>query len=69
MDCARLLNVDPRSVRAWALGERSVPGPAIAALEFMFIIEDLPVPEGWEKVQALKKQRAHARRRRHARSA
>ena len=39
MECARRLNVDPRSVRAWALGERAVPGPAIAALELMFEIQ------------------------------
>lgn len=39
MECARQLNVDPRSVRAWALGERDVPGPAITALELMFVIE------------------------------
>lgn len=39
MDCARQLNVDPRTIRAWALGERDVSGPAIAALELMFVIE------------------------------
>ena len=45
MECARMLNVDPRSVRAWALGERTVPGPAICALELMFVVEKIPMPK------------------------
>ena len=31
-DAAKALEVDERTVRKWALGERSVPGPARVAL-------------------------------------
>jgi DNA-binding transcriptional regulator YiaG len=34
-DAARALEVDERTVRKWALGERAVPGPARVALRLM----------------------------------
>ena len=34
-DAARALEVDERTVRKWALGERSVPGPVRVALRLM----------------------------------
>jgi DNA-binding transcriptional regulator YiaG len=32
---AEALDVDPRSVRRWATGERSIPGPVRVALRLM----------------------------------
>lgn len=38
-ECAAFLNVDPRTVRAWCLGERPTSGPAITALELKLSME------------------------------
>ena len=67
MECARLLNIDPRTVRAWALGEREVSGPAICALELMFVVEKVPLTGSHltsADVQSLRgRHRARTRRR------
>jgi DNA-binding transcriptional regulator YiaG len=34
-EAAMALEVDERTVRKWALGERAIPGPARVALRFM----------------------------------
>lgn len=43
-ECARFLNVDPRTIRAWVLGERPVSGPAITAMELMLKSRGAPIP-------------------------
>lgn len=35
VEAAEVLEVDTRTVRRWALGERAVPGPVRVALRFM----------------------------------
>lgn len=38
---AKALEVDARTVRRWALGERDIPGPVIAALRCMTRLQAL----------------------------
>jgi DNA-binding transcriptional regulator YiaG len=38
---ARLLGVTPRASRSWALGERAIPGPAVAFLRYLEAVRTL----------------------------